>query len=60
MAEDTQAQQPTPDPALRRLDRFVGTWRVQGHLVGSDETTVKVRQPSDGYRGDPSWNSACR
>lgn len=41
MAEDTQAQQPTPDPALRRLDRFVGTWRMQGHLVGSDETTVK-------------------
>lgn len=41
MSDDTQAQQPTPDPALRRLDRFVGTWRMQGHLSGSDETTVK-------------------
>jgi Protein of unknown function (DUF1579) len=41
MADETQAQLPTPDPALRRLDRFVGTWSMEGHLVGSDETTVK-------------------
>jgi hypothetical protein len=32
---------PQPDPALKRLDRFVGTWRMEGHLVGSDETTIK-------------------
>ena len=41
MADETQAQLPTPDPALRRLDRFVGRWAMEGHLVGSDEITVK-------------------
>jgi Protein of unknown function (DUF1579) len=41
MADDTQAQAPTPDPALRRVDRFVGTWSMEGHLVGSDEITVR-------------------
>src|SRR5215204_2987834 len=41
MADETQAQVPTPDPALRRLDRFVGRWSMKGHLVGSDETRVK-------------------
>jgi hypothetical protein len=29
---------PQPDPALRRLDRLVGRWSMEGHLVGSDET----------------------
>ena len=41
MADETQAQLPTPDPALRRLDRFVGRWSMEGHLVGSDEITIK-------------------
>jgi Protein of unknown function (DUF1579) len=40
MADETQAQFPTPDPALGRLNRFVGTWRMEGHLVGSDDTTI--------------------
>ncbi len=31
---------PQPDQALRRLDRFVGTWTIKGHLVGSDEETI--------------------
>jgi hypothetical protein len=31
---------PTPDPALSKLDRLVGTWRLSGHLVGSDEETI--------------------
>jgi Protein of unknown function (DUF1579) len=39
--EPPGSQLPTPDPALRRLDRFVGTWSMEGHLVGSDEVTVK-------------------
>lgn len=34
-------QLPTPDPALRRLDRLIGTWDMEGHLVGSDETAIK-------------------
>ena len=32
---------PRPDPALKRLDRFVGTWSMEGHLVGSTENTIK-------------------
>ena len=31
---------PQPHPALRRLDRFAGTWRMQGHLVGSSENNI--------------------
>ena len=41
MADETQAAMPTPDPALRKLDRYVGTWEMEGHLVGSDEYTIK-------------------
>jgi hypothetical protein len=40
MSDMTQAQLPTPDPALRRLDRLVGTWSMEGHLIGSDDITV--------------------
>ena len=32
---------PQPDPALRRLDRLVGRWRMEGHLLGSDETNIR-------------------
>ncbi len=31
---------PKPDPALARLNRFVGTWSLEGRLVGSGEKTV--------------------
>jgi hypothetical protein len=41
MADEMQAQLPTPDPALARLDRFVGTWSLEGHLVGSDEIAIR-------------------
>lgn len=41
MADETQAQLPTPDPALRQLDRYVGTWSMEGHLVVSDEIAIK-------------------
>jgi hypothetical protein len=42
MADDNlESQMPTPDPALERLDRFVGTWSMEGHLVGSSENTIK-------------------
>ena len=42
MAENERGQPglPEPDPALRRLDRLVGTWSMEGHLVGSEEITV--------------------
>jgi hypothetical protein len=32
---------PKPDPALKRLDRFVGAWSMEGHLVGSDEMNIR-------------------
>ena len=32
---------PQPDPELKRLERFVGRWSMEGHLVGSDETTIR-------------------
>jgi Protein of unknown function (DUF1579) len=32
---------PQPDPALRRLDRLVGRWTMEGNLVGSDEKNIK-------------------
>ena len=35
-----EVQTPTPDPALKRLDRLVGTWTLKGHLLGSDEETI--------------------
>jgi hypothetical protein len=40
MTENQNPQMPTPDPALRALDRFVGTWRLSGHFEGSDEEAV--------------------
>jgi hypothetical protein len=32
---------PQPDPELKRLDRFVGTWSMEGNLVDSDEKNIK-------------------
>jgi hypothetical protein len=32
---------PQPDPALRRLDRLVGTWTMEGNLAGSDEQNIR-------------------
>jgi hypothetical protein len=31
---------PQPDPALKRLDRLVGRWSMEGNLVGSDEKNI--------------------
>jgi hypothetical protein len=40
---EAQGEMPTPDPALRRLDPFVGTWSMEGHLLGSSENNIKGR-----------------
>lgn len=32
---------PQPDPALQRLERFVGRWSMEGNLVGSDEKNIR-------------------
>jgi hypothetical protein len=34
---------PSPDPALRALDPFVGTWSMKGHLLGLDEENILGR-----------------
>jgi Protein of unknown function (DUF1579) len=41
MSDEMQGPLPTPDPALKRMDRFVGTWSMEGHLVGSEDITIK-------------------
>jgi uncharacterized protein DUF1579 len=38
---DDQVAALTPHPALKKLDRFVGTWTMEGNLLGSDEKTIK-------------------
>jgi hypothetical protein len=45
MDVDSPAQQqpPAPDPALRQLDRFVGTWDMKGRTLGSDTDDVVGR-----------------
>jgi hypothetical protein len=41
MANDTQdAGIPKPDPALRRLERLVGTWHMKGQTVGSSQQNI--------------------
>lgn len=36
-------QPPKPDPALKLLDRFVGTWIMKGRTVGSEVDNVTGR-----------------
>jgi Protein of unknown function (DUF1579) len=37
------AELPAPDPALKRLDRFVGTWDMTGRTLDSDVDNVTGR-----------------
>jgi hypothetical protein len=32
---------PQPDPTLKRLDRLVGSWTMEGNLLGSEEKNIK-------------------
>jgi hypothetical protein len=41
MSDNTYPQMPQPDPALQRLDRLIGTWSMEGHVVGSEENNIK-------------------
>jgi Protein of unknown function (DUF1579) len=41
--ENTAPQLPQPDPEMKRLDRFIGTWTMEGNLVGSDEKNIRGR-----------------
>jgi hypothetical protein len=58
MSENPNAAE--PDPALRRLDRLVGTWTMEGNLVGSDEReTSPARRHSGGCRAVSFSSNAC-
>lgn len=39
MANDEQGM-PKPDPSLKPLDRFIGTWEIQGRVEGSKEDNI--------------------
>lgn len=39
----TPQQPPAPDPALKKLERYVGTWDMTGRTIGSDTENVKGR-----------------
>jgi hypothetical protein len=42
--QDAQATQPPgPDPALKRLDWFVGTWEIKGRTLDSEQDNVSGR-----------------
>jgi hypothetical protein len=41
--DDATAQPPQPHPALRRLDRFVGTWEVRGRTLDVEDDNVSGR-----------------
>ena len=44
MADEMQAQgMPKPDPALKRLNKFVGTWEMKGRTLNSKEDNVYGR-----------------
>ncbi len=46
MAQNDNAQpiqMPTPDPALKRLDKLVGSWTMKGHTLDSDEDNLSGR-----------------
>jgi hypothetical protein len=41
MSEQSEPPLPLPNAALKRLDRLVGSWSMEGHLVGSDEKNIR-------------------
>ena len=44
MSNNTQPQQlPTPDPALERLEKFVGSWSIKGRTLDSKVDNVSAR-----------------
>ena len=43
MGANEQQGLPTPDPELKRLERYVGTWDMKGRTVGSDVDNISGR-----------------
>jgi hypothetical protein len=42
-ADSEAPQLPGPDEALRKLDRFVGTWEMKGRTLDSDVDNITAR-----------------
>jgi Protein of unknown function (DUF1579) len=42
-SDNEQQGRPRPDPALKRLERFVGTWDMKGRTLGSEVDNVSGR-----------------
>ena len=56
---DAQAQQaPKPDPALKHLERFVGTWSMEGPSSAPARTTSRARPATGGCPAASFWSSA--
>jgi hypothetical protein len=43
LAPEATPQLQGPDPALRKLDRFVGTWKMTGRTIGSEVDNITAR-----------------
>lgn len=52
MDENETEQTPAPDPALRRLDRLVGTWEMKGRPVGAETDSIAGRTVFSWLNGD--------
>jgi hypothetical protein len=53
MSNDEQAQpMPKPDPALKRLEKFVGTWEMKGRTLNSKQDNVLGRATFEWLPGD--------
>jgi len=50
---DTQ-QSHNSDPALRRLDIFVGTWIIKGHTIDSKDENVSAKTTFEWLLADSS------
>jgi hypothetical protein len=64
MSDDTASphQPPGPDPALKRLDPFMGTWDMRGRTLDSDVDNVVGRAASSfsSASRSPSWATRSR
>jgi len=41
--DSSETNTPSPDPALQRLERLVGTWTMKGRPLGSDHDSINGR-----------------
>jgi hypothetical protein len=54
--EKPSQEAPAPDPALKRLDRLVGTWSMKGRPLGSKEDSINGKTTFKWLHGDDGSN----